>query len=234
MRKNLLLFWALLCCCCCRAQQQDAAKDVFLRDVFRRISAADGYHYQVSVRSLMSDTQKLAPVITENYQSRSRFLIWSRSDEAVFFVCEQGQFRVDHNLKTIWYKQYSGAALLAELRQAYDLQGTGLLDSLFLNGAVVRKKTSAGGKISYKLSYPGHMMLRDLDLVYVPRDSFISSLSYTMDRPMGKSPVRIRQVVTMDHYKKEIPEEVKRLLSAAADLEQWLKQSYNGYSLQKI
>jgi hypothetical protein len=236
MKRYLLPVLCLLFCCNSAEAQRDADKDEQLRDIFHRIAAADGYHYRVSVSTVARDTQKLAPAVTENYQSREQFLIWSSSAEALFFVCPNGQFRVDHINKAIFYKQYNGDQELAEARNAYDAATSGLLDSFFLKGAVVDRKTTVKGKLNYRLSYPHHDMLRSLNLVYIPGDSFIRSLSYILERPLNAKAARIglRQVVTMDHYKKEMPAEVRRLLSQAGDLEQFLKGAYTGYSLQKI
>ncbi len=221
-----------------------AREDRKLLELFAELNEADGYTYQISMSSqIVGDNKPKEIVKMVNYQSRKAFVIYSKSDEALIFLCGNGQFRINPKDKQIFYAQFpTDPAVLQRYKNNMLAQfSANAVDSFFLNGATITSKAATKNKLSYHLSYSPQSLIKDLIIEYDLQKSFFTSISYSVDKPMpGSESLKtgkismMRQKVIMDHYESRTPPEVAQLLLATKDLQGYLERSYKGYKIEKI
>jgi hypothetical protein len=220
------------------AQKNTKAKDdKKLLELFDVLKNADGYSYQIAVQSsIAGDTQKTLLQTRINYASKSAFIIYSKTENELFFLCSKGQFRVEKDKKTVYYKTYDNDSILAQMKHYYAQQMAIAMDSIFLTDALIAQKKTINKNVFYQLIYPPYAVVKDFNILARNSDGMPERLQYTIEQasnPNANS-IRVRQQLTMDHYRHAMPEEVKKLVTDTKDLFQFLQQKYAGYTLNKI
>lgn len=230
----------LLCCATVYTSQAggNASSDKELVDLLSKIKTADGYCYNVKVVSQVLGDNKSETMKMTNYQSRDQFVIYTKSDDAFFFLCRNGQFRVNVKEKTVYYHQFDSTAELTDLQKEWSapLVG-GLVDSFFLLNAKIAEKKKDKKTTHYKLKYTEDSGLKETNVTYNLQTSFFSTISYSFQRTRvfpGNKTVVIKQDVTMDNYRKKAPEDLQSLISDTKNMLAYLQNAYKGYVIKPI
>jgi hypothetical protein len=226
------------------AAQGNAKEDKTLVGLLDQLSEADGYTYQVNIFSEVVGKAKEKELMKmTNYQSRQSFIVYSKTDDILLFLCENGQFRVNHKEKEVFYAAFpKDAAALNEKKEALIKQFSSYaVGSYFLDAATIAGKTAGKLNITYKLRYPETSMIRDMLIDYNVKTSFFNRLQYTVEKPISGSasletgkPAVMRQKVVMDGYVQAVPSQVRQLLESTRNLRSYLEQTYKGYQIQTI
>lgn len=215
-----------------------ATEDKELVNLLSQLKTADGYSYDITVVSRMDGMEKPETSKMTNYQSRTKMIVYSKSDDIILFVCAAGQFRVNVKQKEVFYHQCKDSSEVAELSQLWnDPSLSGLVDTFFLQRAHIVEKKNEKNMVRYKLRYPEDSGLKETNILYNKQTSFFSSISYSFERIKQYTAAQsamIRQNVTMNNYKKTVPAEVEHLLEVSKDMKSYLQQTYKGYNIQPI
>ena len=222
----------------------NARADNKLVEIVEQLNQADGYTYQVVVSSvIVGDPKEKTVMRMTNYQSRKSFVVYSKTDEMILFICDNGQFRVNFKDKMIYYAAFSKdpAALQQQREKLLAQFDSYSVQSFLLDNASVSGKTNGRKNLVYKLTYPGSSMIKNLTIDYDLSASFFNSITYTIEKPIAGSeslttsePSIIRQMVLMDHYVKTVPTVVTQLVEGTKDLQSYLESNYKGYQLKKL
>lgn len=219
------------------AQNATKAKDdKKLIELFTKLKNADGYTYQISMQyTIAGDTQKSPLQKRIHYVSRSSFVMYSKTENELFFLCSKGQFSVDNAQKTVYYKIFDQESERTKMKEYIELQTNTLFDSVFLNNATIAQKKTTKKNIFYKLSYPPGASIKEFSILAHLADAMPEKITYTTIQDSNPSPdaIKICQYLTMDHYQQTMPDEVQKLLLEAQDLNQFLQKKYSGYTIQK-
>ncbi len=240
---RLLVFLLSLLSLTARAGQP-AAEDRQLQEFLSRLSDAEGCAYQASITSQITGNKKEQEAMhMYNYQSRKAFIVYSKSEDALVFICEHGQLRVNPKEKTAYYAQYpTDTAALHQLKnRMLSRFSADMVSSFLLSGATISSKTINKGLISYKLTYAPEATLTGCSIICDQQRATVVSISYTMQRPIegsagfGDNQASVmQQKVNMDHYEQKIPADVTNLLTDTKDIRAYLERNYQGYKIEKI
>lgn len=221
----------------------DARNDKGLTAILAKLNEADGYTYTVSVSSeIIGRPGEKEVTKMVNYQSKKSFILYSKTDDMLLFLCDAGQFRVNIKDKEVYYAEFSRdpAVLQQQKTQMMAAFAAMSVDSFFLNGASVAGKADTKARVTYKLKYEPESMIRELVIDYNPQTAFFTSIQYSVEKAIagssapGQQPELVLQKVLMDHYVREIPVEVKQLLTDTRELKAYLERTYKGYHIERI
>ena len=244
--KTLIISCLLLCAALSTPAfaTRTAREDHKLVEMVEQLNQADGYTYQVVISSVIVDNPKETSLMRmTNYQSRKTFVVYSKTDEMMLFICDNGQFRVNYKDKTIYYAAFpkDPAALQQQKDKLLAHFDSYSVQSFLLDNASVSGITSGKKNVVYKLTYPASSMIKNLAIDYDPGAAFFNSIIYTIEKPIAGSeslttsqPSVIRQTVVMDHYVKSVPGIVTQLIDGTKDLQSYLESNYKGYQLKKL
>jgi hypothetical protein len=208
-----------------------------LIQLMEALKKADGYSYRIGIQSAIAgDTQKTPLQIKLNYADQSRFIIYSKSENELFFLCSEGQFKVDNIHKTAYFKAFESDSALAETKNLYLKQMAVVMDSLFLTNATIADKKVTKKNIFYRLSYPPYSAIQSFNILARLADNMPEKIQYTIDQNSNPDPnsIKIRQYLTMDQYKKEMPKDLFEILANTRQLYQYLNTKYPSYTIQKL
>lgn len=214
-----------------------ASADKALMQLLENVRQADGYAYTTRVQStVVGDTQKSPVQTTFSYGSRSAFVMYAKSETELVFLCSKGQFKVDETHKEVYYKLFQNDAELNEVKQLYLDQVAGSFDSVFLTGAVVKRKKLTKARAEYELVYPATAAMKSFKMQVKLPGGTPERMEYAIERPLNQHthPMMIIQKMTMDQYSTQMPREVTQLLAASEDLQGYLERKYASYALRKI
>jgi len=208
-----------------------------LKTMFELLKKEDNYACEITITSELEGDKKAQKdtVHMTNYQSRQGWVMFTRSDNDLFFASKKGQFRVNKKRKTAYYTVFENDSVATEVIKTYsNPQLVGLIDSFFLGKAtsVDRRQEKAG--IHFVLKYPDESSIKEMHLVYNTRDAAFVSISYTYERVLPDGHAKMLQRIQMNHYRHEMPAEVSLLIANTADLHGYLLTTYKGYTIKAI
>ncbi|MFA6152124.1 MAG: hypothetical protein WC716_12435 [Chitinophagaceae bacterium] len=244
MKNKIVLLTLLLIPASCLLYAQKlnpAGSDIELCAMINKIKMADSVSYTAETQTfLTNEPQKVTKIATRFFQIKGeRAVIYTKTDNELFFFNHSGQFKVNHTAKTIQYRLFESDSIFKEYLNTYTDYGNDKIDSFFLKDAYVFTKKVKGKLISYQLKYEKQVHPKEIKLCYQAGLTLPDSVSYTLEQPYWGSedpsnPIFVSQKVVAFNYRKQIPSEVVTIMTHAKDLLQFIKNEYKTYTLQAI